>query len=419
MIPLTLLYNRNVRVYNLRLLLLADVAFMTDFGFTGSLGSELPGGYVGVTKSPLMPTFLWGIVICIHHILALFRWPVRGLAVIDLAVVFLEIGEMIIVVSLAFVMGFRFLFSYDPRLLGYSFYSSPYFQIFAVIGIVTLTTSAAFRISTIIQTRESTSPCKHLFSRAHCNDTCLNDITVYGVLYNWPFIDPEWHPYTPNIRPGTPNLHSEILRSDRMVTYTKHVHFYTDLTRNERGVDHPYLVHPIPAPVLPGSRLFGLLTWKARLLHGSYSDVPDTSHTAGVSDLGGFWAFVDGAFTLFFGANVVYFALGHRPLSALGLAHLFQRRALVRRWHEDFPTIHTEGGLPGSELAGIVAFIRERLVDVDEEPRATEDDQEHREAAGLHVYQQYNHCPPRSLSHSHLHLHQQTLGPLRSATYRL
>jgi hypothetical protein len=39
-------------------------------------------------------------------------------------------------------------------------------------------------------------------------------------------------------------------------------------------------------------------------------DVPDTSHTAGVSDLGGFWAFVDGAFTLFFGANVVYFALG-------------------------------------------------------------------------------------------------------------
>jgi hypothetical protein len=79
MIPLTLLYNRNVRVYNLRLLLLADVAFMvllglsflqTDFGFTGSLGSELPGGYVGVTKSPLMPTFLWGIVICIHHILA-------------------------------------------------------------------------------------------------------------------------------------------------------------------------------------------------------------------------------------------------------------------------------------------------------------------------------------------------------------
>ncbi|KAJ7919520.1 hypothetical protein B0H13DRAFT_2656709 [Mycena leptocephala] len=197
--------------------------------------------------------------------------------------------------------------------------------------------------------------------------------------------------------------------------------------RDEKGVDRPYLVYPIPTPLLPGSRLFGLLTWKARLLHGSYStwmfkpeitglqtdpttevvgpdigmltlrqpfvypnpteylqDVPDASHTAGVSDLGGFWAFVDGAFTLLFGANVVYFALGHRPLSALGLAHLFQRRALVRRWHEDFPTIHTEGGLPGSELAGIVAFIRERLVDVGEEPRATEDDQEHREATDLH-----------------------------------
>jgi hypothetical protein len=32
---------------------------------------------------------------------------------------------------------------------------------------------------------------------------------------------------------------------------------------------------------------------------------------------------------------------------------------------EDFPAIHTEGGLPGSDSAGIIdiAFIRERLVD--------------------------------------------------------
>jgi hypothetical protein len=48
--------------------------------------------------------------------------------------------------------------------------------------------------------------------------------------------------------------------------------------------------------------------------------------------------------------------------------HIFQRRALVRRWNEDFPAIHTEGGLPGSENAGIVAFIRERLVDLGEDP---------------------------------------------------
>ncbi|KAJ7323195.1 hypothetical protein DFH08DRAFT_817774 [Mycena albidolilacea] len=67
-----------------------------------------------------------------------------------------------------------------------------------------------------------------------------------------------------------------------------------------------------------------------------------------------------------------------RPLSALGVVHIFQRRALVRRWHEGFPTIHTEGGLPGSENAGIVAFIRERLVDLGEDPRGLAKDPKQR-----------------------------------------
>lgn len=66
---------------------------------------------------------------------------------------------------------------------------------------------------------------------------------------------------------------------------------------------------------------------------------------------------------------------GRRPLSALGLVHVFQRRHLVRRWHEDFPLIHSEGGLPGSDSAGIVAFIRERLVDLGDVPLATSNDQ--------------------------------------------
>ncbi|KAJ7208617.1 hypothetical protein GGX14DRAFT_566833 [Mycena pura] len=58
-----------------------------------------------------------------------------------------------------------------------------------------------------------------------------------------------------------------------------------------------------------------------------------------------------------------------RPLSALGVVHLFQRRSLSRQWNEDFPALRTEGGLPGSESAGIVAFIRERLVAVGDDPR--------------------------------------------------
>ncbi|KAJ7065872.1 hypothetical protein C8F01DRAFT_1229052 [Mycena amicta] len=94
-------------------------------------------------------------------------------------------------------------------------------------------------------------------------------------------------------------------------------------------------------------------------------EVTDSSVLSAISKVGGFWTFVNGTFALFFGANIFYFAFGRRPLSALGVAHLFQRSSLARNWHEDFPALHTEGGLPGSDSAGIVAFIRERLVDLD------------------------------------------------------
>ncbi|KAJ7850226.1 hypothetical protein B0H13DRAFT_2284852 [Mycena leptocephala] len=81
-------------------------------------------------------------------------------------------------------------------------------------------------------------------------------------------------------------------------------------------------------------------------------DSSDVSPLSGLSTFGGFWTFVN----------------GQRPLSALGLIHIFQRNTLVRRWHADFPALRTEGGVPGSESAGVVAFIRERLIDIDEEP---------------------------------------------------
>ncbi|KAJ7120113.1 hypothetical protein C8R44DRAFT_736966 [Mycena epipterygia] len=97
----------------------------------------------------------------------------------------------------------------------------------------------------------------------------------------------------------------------------------------------------------------------------------DASPLSGISALGGFWSFVNGAFALIFGANVIYFAFGRRPLSALGAIHIFQRRALARQWHRDFPALHSEGGRPGSDSAGIVAFLRDRLVDLDSD---SEDD---------------------------------------------
>ncbi|KAJ7636620.1 hypothetical protein FB45DRAFT_1024725 [Roridomyces roridus] len=170
------------------------------------------------------------------------------------------------------------------------------------------------------------------------------------------------------------------------------------------------LVEPIP--VLPGSNLFGYLSWterqvitsssiftytrKSALIPRIYGLQPNLTATnnsnagqltlkqrpgrqvlqdtisntafSGIATVGGFWTFVNGAFALLFGANVIYFAFGRRPLSALGVVHIFQRSSLKRQWNQDFPALRTEGGRPGSEAAGIVAFIRERLVDVGEHP---------------------------------------------------
>ncbi|KAJ6450761.1 hypothetical protein C8R45DRAFT_1083837 [Mycena sanguinolenta] len=188
-----------------------------------------------------------------------------------------------------------------------------------------------------------------------------------------------------------------------MVRYPKHIDFRGCPIGSEL---------PQSIPLLPGSHLFGLLAWSQHQAistndHHSYvafssevyglqqntpaegnipsltlsviptpiryfQDTVNASALSGIATFGGFWTFVNGTFALFFGANIIYFAFGRRPLSALGVVHLFQRRALARKWREDFPAIQTEGGLPGSENAGIVAFIRERLVDVGEDPRDME-----------------------------------------------
>jgi hypothetical protein len=42
-------------------------------------------------------------------------------------------------------------------------------------------------------------------------------------------------------------------------------------------------------------------------------DTPDTTALIGISAFGGFWTFINGTFTLLFGANVLYFAFGKFP----------------------------------------------------------------------------------------------------------
>ncbi|KAF7365973.1 Short-chain dehydrogenase/reductase family protein [Mycena venus] len=137
------------------------------------------------------------------------------------------------------------------------------------------------------------------------------------------------------------------------------------------GVNEINVVQPDPTP--PSS---GLSSATLRLVRVKRPDSGDTtpillfresrdpSVLDGLSTVGGFLSFINVAFVLLFGANVMYFMFGRRPLSALGILHIFQSSSLKRKWHEDFPTIRTEGGCPGSQEAGIVAFVRDRLVDL-------------------------------------------------------
>ncbi|KAJ7211945.1 hypothetical protein C8J57DRAFT_1256494 [Mycena rebaudengoi] len=155
------------------------------------------------------------------------------------------------------------------------------------------------------------------------------------------------------------------LESDRQV-YTGIGNRF-DIMRESKGIHVPV-----------GAHLVAFVEWKLkkRLVNPQSVVLFQVDAIAG---LGGFWAFVNGTFVVVFGANIIYFLFRSRPLSALGLVHIFQCRTLERNWQTDFSAIHTEGGQPGTENAGIVAFIRERLVDLDEdELRDAEAAEDHR-----------------------------------------
>ncbi|CAK5266973.1 unnamed protein product [Mycena citricolor] len=123
---------------------------------------------------------------------------------------------------------------------------------------------------------------------------------------------------------------------------------------------------PLPAAGLPANTSLLTIVQRVSFPTSYVKDYAISSPTEGLSVLGGFWTAIDGVFAWLFGASVLYFLLARRHLSALGALHIFQRGTLIRRWHEDFPQLLEEGGQPGSESAGVVAFIRERLLDVHE-----------------------------------------------------
>ncbi|KAJ7330952.1 hypothetical protein DFH08DRAFT_815036 [Mycena albidolilacea] len=102
-------------------------------------------------------------------------------------------------------------------------------------------------------------------------------------------------------------------------------------------------------------------------------DYPDAFILNSIATFGEFWIFMDGAFAILFGANILYFLYGSRPLSPLGFIDFFRCRTPIRRWSEDIPAFRTEGGQPGTENAGIVAFMRKWFMDIPSESPKTKD----------------------------------------------
>ncbi|KAH8831952.1 hypothetical protein DL96DRAFT_853777 [Flagelloscypha sp. PMI_526] len=86
-----------------------------------------------------------------------------------------------------------------------------------------------------------------------------------------------------------------------------------------------------------------------------------------LSSVGGFWTVGSGVFTIIFGGSLLSFVLGHKPLSRIGLVHFFFEGRMRDANRENYPHFFNEGGQPGEKQAGVVAFIREHLLEVIED----------------------------------------------------
>ncbi|KAJ7844488.1 hypothetical protein B0H13DRAFT_1908878 [Mycena leptocephala] len=458
----TTLFSPTARVYNLRFLLVINVATLVCFvilasAFKSDLQLDLrfdPGVII-----PFARGISFGLTSCavipVHQVIVLFAWRIRGLAAIDLAILTMETG----------VIGY---------LVRWYWIETPLFE-FLIMQLVALALSALFRLATILKSKDKffrqrfyflggctpvDPPYRALsillnrslsrplvrgestviiFARTLRQDYIPPPDSVNSVIY--PFENAtvslaELYGATLGdvyIGNGEIQVYSngnticpaaDLYAGEFQCPYgwanVRTLTISITLPSDMSGVDVTIHGYEYPStPVLRGSNLFGVLTWTERreIQHNSRwsispsyktswipeitalqpypsyttpSDITtltlsnrplyptrllqetvDTTVLSGIANFGGFWSFVNGAFTLIFGANVLPLTprLARRPLSALGFVHIFQRRSLVRQWHEDFPALHSEGGLPGSEEAGIVAFIRERLVDVGDDPR--------------------------------------------------
>ncbi|KAJ7743005.1 hypothetical protein DFH07DRAFT_979737 [Mycena maculata] len=261
------------------------------------------------------------------------------------------------------------------------------------------------------------NPCELIESGISCGDV-LRNITISMVIlgentgvYVW--VIPSAPPPIPlsMLRGVTGSLPTMLFPSSDLVgflTWTERRLLLTDgvglvspipdpLTRDAQSYVSTFIpevtgLQPYPSQgMTPGVSKLTLILYGGQAVTKILQDTVADSALSGIATVGGFWTFVNGAFAVIFGANIVYFAFGHRPLSALGVIHIFQRRSLIRRWHEDFPALNSEGGRPGSESAGIVAFIRERLINT-EDPQSIAD----QTSSGTEARRSLSDSPTRS-----------------------
>ncbi|KAJ7827791.1 hypothetical protein B0H14DRAFT_1227252 [Mycena olivaceomarginata] len=88
MILSTIFLNPTARVFNLRFFLLSNIPVIV----VSVLGLRDPD------SNPFAPIILgFSCGVCIHHLLAIFKWPLRGLAAIDLSVVVIELGLFVMI----------------------------------------------------------------------------------------------------------------------------------------------------------------------------------------------------------------------------------------------------------------------------------------------------------------------------------
>ncbi|KAF8172586.1 hypothetical protein K438DRAFT_1772628 [Mycena galopus ATCC 62051] len=340
-------YERNSplsRVYNLRLLLVASLVAIAF------VGQDLQKAIQGVDSLSLdvyvlcdVLQLLSALVICIHHTLTIFKWTARGLALIDLAAVVIEIGATVVATKEKVRTQGESKYIVFARALVLSCIGigAPAFNgIYAAI----IRPASAVVSTTIVPNFGTLIP----WGRG---------VTGNATVFIWTL----WM--------GTSSKRIALVanRTVRPIpvfwAWTSQSHA---IMKNVRNRDRSSFCQD---PVC-------LVNWPGH----SGTQFPSQDSQSSNCLLRKFSGEAGAKNYLFGTQKLKNIDPKPRPLSALGVVHLFQRHALVRTWHEDFPAIYTEGGLPGSENAGIVAFIRERLVNVDEDPRVSSQESDETEA---------------------------------------